>query len=64
LYVSFNRIRDVIVSTLTSNVEDRGFEHRSCLNKYYKTCICRFSAKYAARDIKNKDQRVFSSKSR
>jgi len=54
--VNFSRIDDAIVSTLTSNVEDRGFESRSCLTKYYKIGICCFSAKHAALRTKSKER--------
>ena len=63
--VNLSRIGDVIVSTLTSSVVDIGSSPcMSSHNKYYKTCICCFSAKRAERGIKNKEHRVLSSESR
>ena len=48
-----NHIGGVMVSLLTSNVVDRGFEPRSGQTNDYKTGICYFSAKHAAwRSIK------------
>ena len=50
-----NRIGGVMVSMLTSNAVDRGFEPRLGQTKYYKIGICCFSAKHAALWRKSKD---------
>ena len=50
-----NRIGGVMVSVLTSNAVDRGFEPRSGQTKHYAIGICCFSDKYAALRRKSKD---------
>jgi hypothetical protein len=52
---SVNRIGGVMVSVLTSNAIDRGFERRSGQTKDYEIGICCFSDKYAALWRKSKD---------
>jgi hypothetical protein len=52
---SVNRIGGVMVSVLTSNAVDRGFEPRSGQTKDYEIGICCFSDKYAALRRKSKD---------
>ena len=51
-----NRIGGVMVSAVTSNAVDRGFESRSGQSKDYKIGICYFSAKHAALRSKSKDR--------
>ena len=58
-----NRIGGVMVSVLASNAVDRGLEPRSGQTKDYKIGICCFSAKHAARSIKEKEQRLVVSES-
>ena len=52
---SLNRIGGIMVSVLTSNVVDRGFELQSGQTKDYEIGICCFSAKHAALRRKSKD---------
>jgi hypothetical protein len=49
-----NRIGGVLVSVLTSNAVDRGFEPRSGQTKDYPIGICCFSAKHKASRRKSK----------
>ena len=55
VYLSCNRIDDVIVSVLASIAVDCGFEPRSNKPKDYEICICCFSAKHAALRRKSKE---------
>ena len=48
-------IGGVMVSVLTLNAVNRGFESRSGQTKNYEICICCFSAKHAALRRKRKD---------
>ena len=50
-----NRIGNVIVKVLSSNVIERGFESLSGQTKEYEIDICCFSAKHAALRNKSKD---------
>ena len=54
-YLFVNRIDGVMVSVLTSSVEDRGFEPRSGQTKDCKIGICCFSAKQGGLRRKSKD---------
>ena len=50
-----NHISGVMVSVLSSNAVDRGFEPRSDKTKDYKIGMCCFSVKHAALRSKSKD---------
>ena len=52
---AFNSTGSILVSTLASNVVDRGFEPRSGQTKDYTIGIYCFSAKHAALMRKSKD---------
>ena len=60
--ISFSRNRNggVMVSVLASCAVDRGLEPRSGQTKYYKICMCCFSAKHAALRGKGKDWLVWN----
>ena len=52
-----------MVSVLASSVVDRMFEPRSGQAKDYKIGICCFSAKHAALNFKDNEQRLVGSES-
>ena len=54
IYIYSYRIGGIMVSVLTSNVVDRGFESRSAQTKNYKIDICCFSAKHKTLRRKSK----------